>query len=74
MDNTYAAMRDTTPSDSVDLPKKARALYTTTAGNVAFTAGGTSQALLAVPAFTCIPVKATRVLLTGTTAVVKALY
>lgn len=64
-----------TPNDSADLPNVAKGgLYVTVAGNLAFhDAGGEVWTLLAVPAFTRIPVQARRVLATGTAATVKAL-
>jgi len=63
-------------SDSADLTAgPARSLYTRTTGNVSFvTFGGTTISLTAVPAFTVIPIAASRVLSTGTTAEVLALY
>ncbi len=65
-----------TPSDGADLPDgAARSLYTRTAGNVSFvTAGGTTIDLVSVPAFTVIPIAASRVRATGTAAQVVALY
>lgn len=64
-----------TPSDTADLVFAAQAgLYTITAGNLSFKdSAGTTHALLAVPAFTRIPIVATRVLATGTVASVLAL-
>jgi hypothetical protein len=63
-------------SDTVDLAAgAARSLYTRTAGNVSFvTFGGTTIDLVSVPAFTVIPIAASRVRATGTTAEVLALY
>ena len=53
----------------------ARSLLTRTAGDVSFvTQGGTTITLTAVPAFTVIPIAASRVRATGTTAQVLALY
>ncbi len=63
-----------TPSDSVDLPRVTRSIYVGAAGNVkvnlAYAPGGTPESvtLTAVPAGTFIPVRATRVFATGTTA------
>lgn len=63
-------------SDTGDLTQgPARSLMTRTAGDVSFvTQGGTTIALTAVPAFTVIPIAASRVRATGTTAQVLALY
>jgi hypothetical protein len=48
---------------------------TRTAGDMSFvTAGGTQIDLVAVPAFTVIPIAASRVRTTGTTSQVLALY
>lgn len=65
-----------TPSDSTDLPNGiARSLLVIAAGNVSFiTAKGTTQTYSSVPAYTVIPVAASRVRATGTTATVVALY
>lgn len=63
-------------SDTADLTNgAARSLYTITTGNVSFiTFGGTQIDLTSVPAFTVIPIAASRVRSTGTTAQVVALY
>lgn len=65
-----------TPSDVTDLTDgAARSLMTRTAGDMSFvTAGGTQIDLVAVPAFTVIPIAASRVRTTGTTSQVLALY
>lgn len=65
-----------TPNDGTDLPTKATGgLFVVTAGNVAFhDMGGRPIALLAVAAHTRIPIQARRVLSTGTTATVIALF
>lgn len=64
-----------TPSDSVPLAQVAMALYVTVTGNVAFiSAGGDTVTLSAVPAFTLIPIAASQVKATGTTATVLALW
>jgi hypothetical protein len=58
-----------TPSDSVDLPETTRALYVGGAGNVRLTArdGGTVT-YTGVAAGQRLPIRAVRVLATGTTA------
>lgn len=63
-------------SDAADLTNgAARSLMTRTAGDVSFiTLSGTQVDLAAVPAFTVIPIAASRVRTTGTTAQVLALY
>jgi hypothetical protein len=63
-------------SDTVNLTNgPARSLMTRTAGNVSFvTLAGTTIDLAAVPAFTVIPIAASRVRATGTAAEVLALY
>ncbi len=65
-----------TPNNSTDLPDgPARGLLVTVAGNVSFiTAGGTTHNLTNVPAWTQLPIAASRVRSTGTTATVLALY
>jgi hypothetical protein len=73
-DPAYAAQA-VTPSNTVDLPSTATGgLYVIVAGNLAFhDMNGNAHALLAVPAFTRIPIQARRVLVTGTAATVLAL-
>jgi hypothetical protein len=72
---TASMAKAVTPSDTVDLPELASAgLYVTVAGTVSFhNRDGNTISLLAVPAFTRIPIVAKRVLLTGTAATVLAL-
>lgn len=64
---SYAAV---TPSDSVALTTPARALYVGSAGDLAVKngSGGTAVTFKSVPAGMLLPVKATHVLATGTTA------
>jgi hypothetical protein len=58
-----------TPNDSTDLSETTRALYVGVSGNVAAVmASGASATFSAVQAGTTLPVRATRVLATGTTA------
>lgn len=64
-----------TPSDTVNMTHKADGgLYVTVTGNVSFICGGVTVALTAVAANTHLPFAATRVLATGTTGTVVALY
>lgn len=67
--------RAVTPSDTVDIVGgPARALWVVVAGNLSFVdAEGNTVNLTAVPAFTVVPVAATRVRATGTTATVRTL-
>jgi len=58
-----------TPNDSTDLAETTRALYVGTAGSVAAVmASGASVSFGTVASGTVLPVRVTRVLLTGTTA------
>ena len=58
-----------TPSDSADLPLKARSLYVGGAGNVALvTMGGSTVTFVGVPAGGYVLSTVARVLATGTTA------
>lgn len=58
-----------TPSDSVNFTNGARSLYVGVTGNVAVvTPAGTVVTFTAVPAGTVLPVEASRVNATGTTA------
>lgn len=75
----YAAFKAiaVTPSDTEDLPggTALRGLYVTATGNVVFHDGsGVTNTLTAVAANTHIDIQAKRVLATGTTATVRALY
>jgi hypothetical protein len=71
-DQSNRARRDgvaVTPSDSVDLPYTATGIWVGVTGNVALiTPYGTTLTFVAVPAGTLLPVCASRVLSTGTTA------
>ena len=59
-----------TPSDSTVLTQATLALYVGTAGNVAITwVTGGNNTFVAVPAGTVLPVRASKVLSTGTTAI-----
>lgn len=61
-------MIDVTPSDSVDIASEAIALYIETGGTISLvTSKGTTKALT-VPDFFILPLGATRVNATGTTA------
>lgn len=61
-------IRPVTPNDSADLADVALGLYVETGGTLAFvTASGDSRSV-AVPDFAMLPVGASRVLATGTTA------
>jgi hypothetical protein len=73
-DPAYAAMA-VTPSDVDNLPSAALGgLYVIVAGNVSFIdMNGVTHSLLAVPAFTRIPIQVRRVRATGTAATVLAL-
>lgn len=63
-----------TPSDTVNLPVQATALYVAVAGNVSFiTPSGVTLSATAHPVGV-IPIPAARVRSTGTTATVWALY
>lgn len=70
--NLVAPARDAapvTPSDSADLAQLPRALFIGTAGNVAVVmAGGQSVTFESCAAGTVLPVRATRIKATGTTA------
>lgn len=58
-----------TPNDSSDLAFVTRALYVGGAGDIALvTSGGDTVTFAAVPAGSILPVRAKRVLTTGTTA------
>lgn len=58
-----------TPNDSVDLPAVSRALWVGGAGNVSvLTADGSTLTFSGVPAGHMLPIRATRVRSTGTTA------
>jgi hypothetical protein len=72
---TSSMAKAVTPSDTVDLPELASAgLYVIVAGNVSFlNRDGETINLLAVPAFTRIPIVVKRVRATGTAATVLAL-
>ncbi len=69
LNSPYASAADITPNDSTDLGTVTRAIYVGGAGNVAVTMkNGTSVTFTAPPVGTILPVRATRVLATGTTA------
>lgn len=58
-----------TPSDSAELTQVGRALYVGAAGNVAVTTqDGSALTFVGVPAGSTLPVRAKKVLATGTTA------
>lgn len=58
-----------TPNDSTDLAATSRALFVGGAGNIAVTmAGGQSITFTGVTAGAVLPIRVTRILLTGTTA------
>ena len=67
-DNYYAI----TPSDSADLPFRPRAIYVGTGGNLVLReqqgGGGTAVTFTNVPNGAVLPVRAWRVVATGTTA------
>lgn len=75
IDGPALGSRAVAPSDSADLAGgPARALWVVAAGNLSFiTVEGQTVDLLGVPGFTVIPVAATRVRATGTTATVRTL-
>ena len=57
------------PSDSEDLPQVTRALYVGAAGAISLTlASGAAVTLAGIPGGTLLPLRATRVHATGTTA------
>lgn len=58
-----------TPNDSTDLAATSRAIYVGGAGNLAvITAGGQTVTFTGVPAGAILPIRASRVMLTNTTA------
>jgi hypothetical protein len=58
-----------TPSDTVDLPRETRALYVGVSGDLSLvTADGSPVTLGGIPGGSLLPVRATRVKATGTTA------
>jgi hypothetical protein len=58
-----------TPSDTAPLAETTRALYVGQSGDVALvTAGGQSVTFTAVPAGSILPLRAAKILATGTTA------
>ena len=62
---------EVTPSDTADLATPARALYVGGAGNISLKTVGNSQTTVlftAVPAGTVLPVRASRIMSTNTTA------
>jgi hypothetical protein len=64
-----------TPSDSTDLPTRATGgLWVVATGNVVMIVGGTTVTLTGVAANTHIPLGASRVKSTGTSATLLALY
>ena len=65
-----------TPSDNTDLPRVTKALWIAASGTLSVIAVDDSAAvsLGTIPAGTLLPVRARRVLATGTTATVVALY
>lgn len=67
--NPAQAAAAVTPSDSVDIPQgRCRALYVGVTGNVSVVMNGATVVFVAVPAGSILPVVASRVNLTGTTA------
>jgi hypothetical protein len=77
-DVTFPAsgMISVTPSDSINLTTEARAIYVGGAGNLAvIMKDGTTGTFTNVPAGYPLPIRATRILATGTTATgIIALY
>lgn len=65
---SYSGAAAITPSDTVDLPSQAKAIYVGGAGDVLATIGGTDVTFKAVPVGTVLHITATRVKATGTTA------
>ena len=65
-----------TPSDGSDQPQVCRGIWVGSAGNLAVTTrGGNTITLVGVAAGTLLPIRATRILATGTTATnIVALY
>ena len=62
-------MISVTPSNSVNLTTEARAIYVGVAGNLAVNMrDGTTGTFTNVPAGSPLPIRATRILATGTTA------
>lgn len=73
--NVYASVATVTPNDSTDLPKVASGgLYVVTGGNLVIIVGGVTVTLTGVVANSLIPLAASRVKATGTTAAVIAVY
>lgn len=74
-DGPALGSRAITPNDTTDIPGgPARALLVTVAGDVSFIdMEGNTVTLPAVPAYTAIPIAATRVRAAGTTATVRTL-
>jgi len=73
---TFSKCYPVTPSDTVDLPQgpAGGGVMTLTAGNLVVINGPSTITFTAVPAFFRVPFIVTRVLATGTTASVVALY
>ena len=68
LENTNNDGFEVTPSDTVDLPKTANAIYVTVTGNVALVTPSGWATTFAIPAGQWFPQKARRILATGTTA------
>jgi len=56
------------PNDGADLTNTTRGIYVGGAGNIVATVGGTDVTFTAVQAGTVLPIRATRIKATGTTA------
>lgn len=57
-----------TPNDGADLAYTTRGIYVGGAGNIVATVGGTDVTFTAAQAGTVLPIRATRIKATGTTA------
>lgn len=69
LDSPYIGALTITPSNSTVLSQTTRAIYVGGTGNLALTfADGTTAILESIPVGTLLPVRATQVLSTGTTA------
>lgn len=70
----YTKIVAVTPSDSVSLAPPADALYVSVAGNIALVDIDGNASTIAAVAGAILPIKTSRVNLTGTTATVFAMY
>jgi hypothetical protein len=64
----YTGAEVVTPSNVTDLARPSRGIYVGVAGTVVAVMGGTAYTFVGVPAGGILPVQATRINATGTTA------